>query len=62
MTNLKNSPPKAAFIPIGIVFIVLGITQNVGLIAAGVLFMISGFNAINKHKKELKEGGEEQSP
>jgi hypothetical protein len=40
------------------VFIVLGITQNVGLIAAGVLFMIAGFNAINKHKKELMEGEE----
>jgi hypothetical protein len=49
----KKTTPQAAFIPIGIMFIVIGINSNRGLIAAGVVFLIA---AIIQHRKSQSSG------
>jgi len=49
----KKTAPPAALIAIGIMFIVIGINSNRGLIAAGVVFLIAD---IIEHRKSQSLG------
>lgn len=54
----KKTAPQAALTAIGIMFIVIGLNSNRGLIVAGVVFLIA---AIIQHRKSqsLGDGPEE---
>jgi hypothetical protein len=49
--NGKKMPPHTAFIPIGIMFIVIGMNENRGLIGAGILFVIAGIAGVIRNRK-----------
>ena len=52
----KKTTPQAAFIPIGIMFIVIGMNSSRGLIVAGVVFLIAGIAAVTRHRKSQSSG------
>jgi hypothetical protein len=54
----KKTTPQAAFIPIGIMFIVIGMNNSRGLIGAGIVFLIAGIAAIIQHRKSQSSGDE----
>ena len=49
----KTAAQPAAFIAIGIMFIVIGMNSSRGLIAAGVVFLVA---AIIQHRKSQSSG------
>jgi len=49
----KKTTPQAAFIPIGIMFIVIGMNSSRGLIVAGIVFLIAAFI---QHRKSQSSG------
>ena len=51
----RRFPPQAAFIPIGIALMVLGITNSTAFIGAGAVFLILGVAAVASHKKARHE-------
>ena len=52
----KKMTPQAAFIPIGIMFIVIGMNSNRGLIVAGIVFLIAGVAAVIRDRKSQSSG------
>ncbi len=54
----KKMAPQAAFIAIGIMFIVIGINSSRGLIAAGIVFLIAAFI---QHRKSQNSGDGRES-
>jgi len=54
MENLKNNPQNIGFIVLGIALMVVGISSdNNGLMAAGIVFIVIGFVA---RKGKSKQG------
>jgi hypothetical protein len=49
MKKKKRKSNYKAFLPLGMMFIVLGLTINKGFIGAGIVFLIIGF--IHRNKK-----------
>jgi len=49
----RKTAPQAAFVAIGIMFIVIGMNSSRGLIVAGVVFLIA---AIIQHRKSQSSG------
>ena len=52
MTGNQKTRRHRAFIPIGIALIVIGFSQETGLAAAGVVFLIIGINAAKRDRAE----------
>lgn len=55
-TPARWSWPGAAFFPIGIVFIVLGLSGNTAFLGIGVVFFILSIAMFNQTKERLEEG------
>lgn len=52
----KKMTSQAASIPIGLMFIIIGMNGSRGLIVAGIVFLIAGGAAIMKHRKSESPG------
>jgi len=51
----RGTPPQAAFMPIGVALLVIGMTTNAGLIGAGAVFFVIGVAAVARHRKRQRE-------
>jgi hypothetical protein len=51
-------PPQAAFIAIGVAFMVIGMNGNGGLIGAGIVFLIVGIVSVKKQRNSEDSGDE----
>jgi len=54
----RKAPSQAAFIPIGIALMVIGMNGNRGLIGAGLVFLIIGIAAVSRDRKSRDAGAE----
>jgi hypothetical protein len=52
----KGLPALVAFFPIGIAFIVIGMSGNSAFIPIGCAFMIIGIAGIARHRKASQDG------
>ena len=57
----RKAPPQAAFIPIGIALMVIGMNGNEGLIGAGIVFLIAGIVSVKsvKRQRTSEDSGDE---
>lgn len=51
-TGYKKLPPTAAFLLIGIAFLVTGISGDSSFVAIGCAFMVIGIAAIARHRRK----------
>ena len=60
-TERRTAPTKAAFIPIGIALMVIGMNGNEGLIGAGIVFLIAGIVSVKsvKRQRTSEDSGDE---
>jgi len=57
----SKATPQAAFIPIGIALMVIGMNGNEGLIGAGLVFLIVGIvsvKSVKRHRNSEDSGDE----
>ena len=60
--NLGKAPPQAAFIPIGIALMVIGMNGNEGLIGAGLVFLIVGIVSVKSVKRQRNSEDSDDVP
>ncbi len=57
----SKATPQAAFIPIGIALMVIGMNGNEGLIGAGLVFLIVGIVSVKSVKRQRNSEDSEDS-
>ena len=57
----SKATPQAAFIPIGVALMVIGMNGNEGLIGAGIVFLIAGIVSVKsvKRQRNSEDSGDE---